>query len=241
MRVLITNDDGISSIGIRTLISSVRGLGWEAVIVAPKNHMSGASRGRISNTVTNWQKVDLGYGYDSYAVDGSPAACVVFAITSGLFEKFELCISGINAGENLGSGILISGTFGAVLEAASYEVNGIALSREYDNANNIFEDPENWDWNETGTVTRRVLETLVASSDWKIANVNIPAIATAKTRYNKTTISRESYFSDTYDLEKKCIISGIGYKRDKLLKTDDIYVLKENREIGITYLDGILK
>ena len=75
-----------------------------------------------------WDQLQMD-GTDVYHLEATPAACVVFAAKSGILPPFDLCLSGVNAGENLGSGLTISGTFGAALEAADMGMRSIALSR----------------------------------------------------------------------------------------------------------------
>lgn len=236
MRVLLTNDDGCRAIGLHTLAKSVRQLGWEATIVAPQNHMSGASRGRISNILLPWQKIEPICGFDSYQVDGSPASCVVFGLTSGLFSEFDLCLSGVNAGVNLGAGLTISGTFGAALEAISYNIKGIALSREND-LSNVKE--ESWDWISTQEAVTKTLQFLIKyENEWKLANVNIPNNVTPQTQISYTKISTESYFFDQYNIKNNKIYSNIGFDDKRITENDDIYVLTKKRAIGITLLRG---
>lgn len=211
MKVLLTNDDGVEAIGIRILAETVRELGWDTVIVAPYKHMSGASRSRVSNSFLPWKKINSICGFDTYWLDGSPASCIVFGLTTSLFGDFDLCISGINAGENLGVGLTISGTFGAALEAISYGKKAIALSREY---YKLFTNPNMWDWKPTKKSASLVLKSLVESiKEWKLANVNIPNCGASDMIH--TFISKESYFYDCYNMEKQEIDSGLGFNEKK--------------------------
>lgn len=236
MRVLLTNDDGVSAIGIKVLAETVKALGWEAVIVAPYTHMSGASRGRVSNVKLPWKKIESICDFDTYWVDGSPASCVVFGLTSSFLGKFDLCISGINSGENLGAGLTISGTFGAALEAVSYGKKAIAISREYDKQ---FLNSNLWDWDSTKESANIVLKKLSRSiNEWNLANINIPNHATKEIIY--TSISRESYFNDYYNMEEQKINSKLGFDESKLKVNDDIYALRISKAIGITLLEGLI-
>ena len=236
MRVLLTNDDGYDAIGMHTLAKSVRQLGWRATIVAPKHHMSGASRGRISDILLPWQKVKSICGFATYYVDGTPASCVVFGLTSGLFNDFDLCLSGINAGVNLGAGLTISGTFGAVLEATSYKVRGIAFSRENDTENAL---TETWDWLSTQNAATRILDFLLKHKNgWQLANVNIPNNVVPQTPLAFTKISTESFFFDQYDVKNTRIHSEVGFDNKKIAVNDDIFALTQKRIIGISLLQG---
>lgn len=236
MRVLLTNDDGVAAIGMKILAETVKALGWEAVIVAPYTHMSGASRGRVSNVKLPWKKIEKICDFDTYWVDGSPASCVVFGLTNNFLGEFDLCISGINSGENLGAGLTISGTFGAALEAASYGKKAMAISRECDRQ---FLDSNLWDWNSTKESASVVLKTLSQTiNEWKLANINIPNHATKNIIY--TSISRESYFDDYYNMEELEINSKLGFDGSKLKVNDDIHALRISKAIGITLLEGVI-
>jgi 5'/3'-nucleotidase SurE len=238
MNVLITNDDGYKAKGIIKLAEIIHELGWDATIVAPKKHMSGAARSRMSGVNIDWLKSDNVCGFPVYFVDGTPAACVVFALTSGLFDRFDYCISGINAGENLGSGLTISGTFGAALESADLGVKGIALSRKYEDMKTT---PEDWEWNYLSKPVKDLLLKLVKSEEeWKVANVNFPNNI-ENYEYIKTKVSSTSYFSDRYDLETSVIRSGVGYNLDDLELDDDIFAFAELNRISVTFLTGQLK
>ena len=76
-------------------------------------------------------EVELVDGVDAYAVDSTPADCVRFAVM-GLKTKYDLILSGINIGYNLGDDIAYSGTIGAILEGARMGMNGIAISADVD-------------------------------------------------------------------------------------------------------------
>jgi 5'-nucleotidase len=237
MNVLICNDDGYYSTGINKLAQVVKSLGMDAVIVAPQYHMSGASRSRVSSREISWEKGDPISSFPCYILDGTPAACVVFGITSGLFTAFDFCLSGINAGENLGGGLTISGTFGAVLEAASYGVRGIAISRQHETGNN---DPEKWDWSWVESVTRSTLvNVLKKKSNWIVANINMPnKMINEKPVFTK--ISNVSHFRDVYSLKENCITSSIEYNKALLGTTDDVKVFVEDSRISVSLLAGKL-
>lgn len=238
MHILITNDDGYNAKGLEVLASVIKELNWSATIVAPKYHMSGASRSRISGKTLEWEKVKEIHGFPTYHVNGTPATCVVFALKSGIFEKFDYCLSGINAGENLGAGLTISGTFGAALEAASLGVKGIALSRKCEN---MAVKPERWDWSHLNQCVKNVLkDVIMLSKEWQVLNINFPNEVDEEITYLETKVSKVSYFYDIYNEEKQIILSGVGYNKEELEKDDDVFVLSELNKISVTFLQGTL-
>lgn len=130
MRICITNDDGIHGEGLLILANWAKKLG-EVTIVAPKEQQSGKSHSIEFHHGFTVEKVDHPSGADAYTVDSTPADCVRVAVLA-LKKPFDLLLSGINCGYNLGREIIYSGTVGAALEAAVHGVKSIALSTGFD-------------------------------------------------------------------------------------------------------------
>ena len=126
MRILITNDDGIQSPCLLPLARWAKKFG-EVTIVAPKVEQSAKSHGIEIRQAFEVKKVALDPELNAYTVDSTPADCVRFAVL-GLQQEFDLVISGINRGLNLGLDIMYSGTVSAVLEADALGLPAIALS-----------------------------------------------------------------------------------------------------------------
>lgn len=231
MRVLITNDDGYRAPGLRALAESVSALGWEATVVAPSGPMSGASRSRRSGVPAEWAWGEPIAGIPAIHLRSTPAACVIFALTSGVVPPPDLCLSGVNAGENLGGALTVSGTYGAVLEAASHGVPGIALSREFGGP---WTEPESWDWSWVSEAVARILPPLLAAPEgWFTANVNLSGTDQgADPAY--TRVSRALYYTDTYDVARRGIESVIGYRPEDLAPDDDIEAFGEQKRTSIT-------
>ena len=128
MRILITNDDGISSPILPILARRAQELG-EVTVIAPKVEQSGKSHAIDFTRPIEVKRVDIGEGIRAYSMDSTPADCVRFA-AFGLKEHFDLVISGVNRGFNLGKDIVYSGTIGAIFEAARLGIKGVALSTD---------------------------------------------------------------------------------------------------------------
>ncbi len=127
MRILITNDDSISSPVLLPLAKWMRKLG-EVEIFCPKVEQSGKSHGIELHKAFEVKKVEFA-DFEAYAVDSTPADCVRFAVL-GLERQYDLVISGINKGFNAGADIMYSGTVGAIYEAANLGIPAIALSTD---------------------------------------------------------------------------------------------------------------
>ena len=130
MRICITNDDSIHGEGLLILANWAKKLG-EVTIVAPKEQQSGKSHSIEFHHGFTVEKVSHPSGVEAYTVDSTPADCVRIALLA-LKKPFDLLLSGINCGYNLGREIIYSGTVGAALEATVHGVKSIALSTGFD-------------------------------------------------------------------------------------------------------------
>ena len=126
MRILITNDDGIHAEGVLPLVQWAKTKG-QVTVVAPKVEQSAKSHGIEIHKAFEAKRVDLCEGVEAWAVDSTPADCVRLAIL-GLHMEFDLVISGINRGLNIGRDTMYSGTVSAVFEAGNLGVKAMAVS-----------------------------------------------------------------------------------------------------------------
>lgn len=137
-RILVTNDDGVKSEKMHALAGALSQLG-EVFVFAPEEEQSGVSHAFTVRRALRVQELPSEGGYKLFSLDGTPADCTKFALghyaayglgdTSGLGSgPFDVCFSGINAGENSGVSSLYSGTVAGAREAALWGVPGIALS-----------------------------------------------------------------------------------------------------------------
>ncbi len=126
MRILITNDDGIDALGIRLLAEWAKKLG-DVTIVAPKTEQSAKSHAiELIKPIEVLECSPL-YGVEAYSVDSTPADCVRFGII-GMHRQYDLVLSGINRGQNMGKDIVYSGTVAAIFEAAGLNHRALAIS-----------------------------------------------------------------------------------------------------------------
>jgi 5'-nucleotidase len=127
----LTNDDGIRSPG-RGLPAGAKP-GFVQVWRAPAVFGAGRSLPSTSDGIIQIEEVDVdGQIWKVYSVGGSPAQAVLHAVMEILPDPPDLLVSGINFGENIGSGITISGTVGAAMEGASLDIPSLAVSLETD-------------------------------------------------------------------------------------------------------------
>ena len=126
MRILITNDDGQYASQLPNLIRWCRKLG-DVTTVVPKVEQSGKSHSFELHRDFEAKQVQLAPDVTIWTVDSTPADCVRFAVL-GMKMEFDLVISGINRGLNVGADIMYSGTVGAICEAANLGVHALAFS-----------------------------------------------------------------------------------------------------------------
>lgn len=163
MRILVTNDDSISAPQLIPLIHACKAFG-EVTVVVPKYEQSAKSHSIQIHDAFEIKNYEPAPGIPVWVVDSTPADCVRFAV-SGLKMTFDLVISGINRGYNLGKDTMYSGTLAAATEAVTKGMKAIALStsvKYYDRAVDHF-----------GEVLQFFLENrLLEQND--LYNVNIP-------------------------------------------------------------------
>jgi 5'-nucleotidase len=123
-RILVTNDDGIYSEGIRKLAAAVRPLG-EVIVVAPDREQSAASHALTLNRPLRLLKLEE----NEWTVDGTPTDCVNLAVLKLMRDaRPDIVVSGINFGPNLGDDVTYSGTISAAFEGALLNIPSIAFS-----------------------------------------------------------------------------------------------------------------
>ena len=125
MRILATNDDGIFAEGFKHLVSWATKIG-EVTICAPKGQQSGKSQSLNLHSSFEVKKVEYPGVEEAYYVDSTPADCVRFAFD--VLGHFDLVLSGVNCGYNIGDDIAYSGTCGAMFDAAFWNSKAIAFS-----------------------------------------------------------------------------------------------------------------
>ncbi len=183
MRILVTNDDGIDSIGLHVLARHLVPLG-DVVIVAPDEEYSGfgAALGTLHTMHPVVHRVQVEGIEEAWTVDAPPAMCVFFA-RLGVFGPVDLVVSGINPGVNVGRAIYHSGTVGAALTARNGGISGIAVSQSV-TGHGV--EGQGWDemlvgqqWETAAQIAATAAEGLLADmpSNPVVINLNVPNCA----------------------------------------------------------------
>src|SRR5580704_7234233 len=167
-RILVSNDDGIESPGIRLLEKIARALSQDVWVVAPEQEQSGASHSLTTRRPLRLNEL----GDRRYAVDGTPTDCVLLAIKRLLREHPpNLVLAGINGGSNVGEDLTYSGTVAAAMEATLLGIPAIALSQD-------FRDGEELPWTTANDLGPEIVRRLLARPwpDTTLFNINFPAV-----------------------------------------------------------------
>lgn len=194
-RILVTNDDGITSEGLVVLARMARELG-EVVVVAPDQEFSGASAalGPLHLIHPEVHEAAVQGIDEAWAVSGPPALCVYFA-RLGAFggAPFDLVLAGINPGANVGRSVQHSGTVGAALTALSGGIPAVAVSQ--DAARSVegqaeAANPPGQQWGTAATVGREVARELLAAGQPAVINLNVPNLPLEQVKgWRRTTLA----------------------------------------------------
>ena len=130
-RILVTNDDGIESPLLHNLVANLASLSRvEIVVAAPDQNQSGSSQSSVGGPLIV-EKVSIEGATEAYSISGRPADAVRFAVVQLQNpNKFDLVISGVNRGANVGNVSHLSGTVGAAMEGVYHGLPAIAVSQE---------------------------------------------------------------------------------------------------------------
>ena len=183
MRILITNDDGIWAKGIKVLAEWAKTKG-EVTVIGPKVEQSAKSHAIEIVKPFEIKKVELINGVEAYSLDSTPADCVRFGVL-GLKQQFDLVLSGINRGVNVGADIVYSGTVAATFEAARLGIPAIAFS--------TFPDAQEQAAKYFDEILQYIIDKKLLEEN-PVYNVNIPA----QSKGIRMTYQGSQYFSDEF-------------------------------------------
>lgn len=170
-RILVTNDDGIESAGLRSLARALVAEGHDVIVAAPAADMSGSGTGigrlNIDDGV-ELNPVEIEGVPRAYSIDGPPGLAVTAAALEAFGPLPDLVVSGVNAGINTGHSIIHSGTVGAALTARTFRIKGLAVSLAQS-------DPWQWD-TAVGFALPAASWMLQRDGSPFVLNMNVPAL-----------------------------------------------------------------
>lgn len=244
-QILLTNDDGIRSPGLWAAAEALAVLGY-VTVAAPREQSSGTGRS-LPNTSTGIIQPEKmlvhGKEWTVYAVSGTPAQAALHGILEICPSHPDLVVSGINYGENVGSGVTISGTVGAAMEAASLGIPALAISLETPPSYHLSYSRD-IDFATAAVFTQRFARALLElrmPPDFDLLKVEIPSDATPETPWEVTRQSKVRYYvpiapqRSTWDVP-----ANVGYclsvDENEIEQGSDVYTLRFKRHVSVTPL-----
>lgn len=225
--ILVTNDDGITSRGIKAIVE-IASLYGRVYVVAPDKPQSGMGHAITVNSGLSISPFHFEKTEEAYSCTGTPADCVKLAIYHLLKEKPDLCLSGINHGSNVSINVIYSGTMSAALEGALERVPsaGISLCNNYIGA----------DLTGAKKATKAVIEMMLNNKhDNNLClNVNVPDIPMEKLKGIKICRQGKGNWKEYYEEHKEgdgdefLWLTGKFENLEKRMKDTDLWALAHN-------------
>lgn len=232
MRILVSNDDGIYSSGIRALTEGLAKENNDVYVVAPDRERSATGHSLTLHRPLRIDKVEHLEGVkEAYATDGTPSDCIKIAICAILKEKPDIVISGINHGPNMGADVLYSGTVSAAMEGAIFNIPSLAVSISHNK-------PE--DFSSSIKIVNKIIKVInqITFPDRTLLNINIPYLPISEIAGVEITELGErpynDYFEKRIDPRGKTYywLAGEAIEENELPGTD-VYAVRHN-QISIT-------
>lgn len=230
MRILVSNDDGINSKGIKELVKELKKIG-DVTVVAPITEQSAVGHAITMKLPLRVVEHYLNGEFFGYAVDGTPADCVKMGMRNLMKEQPDIVVSGINHGSNTAINIIYSGTVSAAREAAIMDVPSIAVSVTSHDATEF----------EYAAKTAAELSKLVVKNGLPkgtMLNVNVPNIPVDEIKGTLITRQGQSKWDDIYEErsdpygKRYYWLTGKLIELDEHLETDQFAVV--NKYVSVT-------
>ena len=226
MNILITNDDGIYSEGIRTLYESLKKIG-KVTVVAPDTERSAVGHAITLSDPLRVKEVARGGKFFGYATSGTPADCVKLAIRAILKKKPDLVVSGINLGPNVGYSVLYSGTVSGATEGAILGIPSFAVSLD------TFTNP---DFSFAAEFARKLAKQIMKHKNLPkgtLLNVNIPAVAKKHIKGVRVVKQSEKAIEERFDKREDPRKRTYYWLTGEIIKSDgkeeaDIETIRKN-------------
>ena len=184
MKILISNDDGYQSEGIQTLVRYLS-VGHEVIVMAPNENKSAASSSLTLNKPLKPSKINA----NTYSIDATPSDCVHLALCGFLKDQFDLVVTGINFGPNLGDDVIYSGTVAGAIEGRFLGLPSVAFSLASWQGKNF---------ETAGKVAQQIVDQIHTSqlSHDTVLNVNVPDVPIKQIKGFQTTRLGKRHMSE---------------------------------------------
>ena len=228
--ILITNDDGYNSKGIKALINAVKNLG-KILIVAPDSPQSGMGHAISVNKPIRCYKTNFFDSVEAYCCTGTPVDCIKMGLYLLKGKKPDLILSGINHGSNVSTNILYSGTMSAAVEGALSGIPSVGYSLT------DYSDDADFQYSEkiVQIISKKVIKEGLKKGT--CLNVNIPNIKENQIKGIKVCRQGRAFWDDTFDHRKDPLgkdyywLTGSFSSKEQALDTDINYL--ENNYVTI--------
>ncbi|MDR1697867.1 MAG: 5'/3'-nucleotidase SurE [Erysipelotrichaceae bacterium] len=247
--IVVTNDDGILSPGIKTLARALLQVG-DVIIVAPETNQSAKGRsyymGEDQGSIVEDRLVFEEGTIRTFAVTGTPAQCVLYAhyeIAKYIIgRKIDIVCSGINIGENIGTDLTLSGTVGACIEAHILGIKAVAFSLEYPFRVTGFK------WSTLDKYLVQFVREELNHNDnsYRFLNVNFPntiddhtEVVNARVGVGSPFILKQKDQRDISQADKPIIEMRV--KEEYLIPETDYFVLKKERKISVSRIKYLVE
>lgn len=228
--ILITNDDGYNSKGIKALINAVKNLG-KILIVAPDSPQSGMGHAISVNKPIRCYKTNFFDSVEAYCCTGTPVDCIKMGLYLLKEKKPDLILSGINHGSNVSTNILYSGTMSAAVEGALSGIPSVGYS--------LTDYSEDADFQYSEKIVQTISKKVIKEGLKKgtCLNVNIPNVKENQIKGIKVCRQGRAFWDDTFDHRKDPLgkdyywLTGSFSSKEQALDTDINYL--ENNYVTI--------
>lgn len=228
--ILITNDDGYNSKGIKALINAVKNLG-KILIIAPDSPQSGMGHAISVNKPIRCYKTNFFGSVEAYCCTGTPVDCIKMGLYLLKDKKPDLILSGINHGSNVSTNILYSGTMSAAVEGALSGIPSVGYS--------LTDYSENADFQYSEKIVQIISKKVIKEGLKKgtCLNVNIPNIKENQIKGIKVCRQGRAFWDDTFDHRKDPLgkdyywLTGSFSSKEQAIDTDINYL--ENNYVTI--------
>jgi 5'-nucleotidase len=225
--ILITNDDDITSPGIRSLVEAVKDLG-KVVVVAPDKPQSGMGHAITIGSPLRLNKMNIFAEVEAWQTSGTPVDCVKLAVDKILHRKPDICLSGINPGANHSINVIYSGTMSAAMEASIEGIPSIGFS--------LLDYRYEADFEPSKLIVRKIVSSILSQKKIDkhlLLNVNIPAVPSKEIKGIK--ICKQAYAKYEEDFDERLDPHGKKYywltgefKNFDKARDSDVYALQHN-------------
>jgi 5'-nucleotidase len=200
--ILVTNDDGITSPGIKSLVEAARSLG-KVVVVAPDKPQSGMGHAITIGNPLRMNKVDIFGEIEAWQTSGTPVDCVKLAVDKILHRKPDICLSGINHGANHSINVIYSGTMSAAMEASIESIPSIGFS--------LLDYRLEADFTAATFYANKIIKTVLGNKFDKhlLLNVNIPSLPLNEIK--GTRVCKQAYAKYVEDFDERMDPQGKKY------------------------------